>query len=73
MKTTTTTPRTFDVIFNDDYYTDRKGFAASADYCLQYINAHNGTNESFFADYSGGIVQVVCNEDGAVIHEERVI
>jgi hypothetical protein len=73
MKNTTTTPRTFDVIFNDANNTDRKGFAASADYCLQYVTAHNGTNDSYFADYSGGVVQVVCNEDGEVIHEERVI
>jgi hypothetical protein len=73
MKNTTTTPRTFDVVFNDANNTSAKGFAASLDYCLQYITAHNGTQESFFADYRGGVVQVVCNEDGEVIHEERVI
>ncbi len=73
MKNATTTTRTFDVIFNDQHNTSAKGFAASLDYCLQYVTAHNGTNESYFADYQGGFVQVVCNEDGAVIHEERVI
>ena len=72
MKNTTTTPRTFDVVFNDANNTSAKGFTASADYCLQYINAHNGTQESFFADYFGGVVQIVCNQDGEVIHEERI-
>jgi hypothetical protein len=72
MKNTTTT-RTFDVVFNDDHNTSAKGFTASLDYCLRYVTAYNGTNESFFGDYSGGVVQIICNEDGAVIHEERVV
>lgn len=38
-----------------------------------YGNAHNGTNESYFADYKGGTVSIVCNETGETIYEEEVI
>lgn len=68
MKTTTT----FNVVFNDSDNSNDKGFSESLDYCMNYIEKNNGTNESYFADYKGGIVQVVCNETGDVMHEEVV-
>jgi len=33
---------------------------------------YNGTDESYFADYKGGVVSVVCNETGEMIYEENV-
>jgi hypothetical protein len=57
-------PHTFDVIFHDENHSNAKGFAATEEYCIDYITRHNGTNESYFADYKGGTVQVVCNETG---------
>ena len=63
---------TFNVVFNDSDNSNDKGFSDSLDYCMSYIKKNNGTNESYFADYKGGIVQVVCNETGDVMHEEVV-
>jgi hypothetical protein len=61
--------RTYDVHFNDSEDSNSKNFvAASYDYC----KAYNGTNESYFADYKGGTVSIVCNETGETVHEEEV-
>jgi len=70
--TTANNARTFDVVFIDDNNSNSKGFKATEEYCFDYIKNHNGTDESYFSNYKGGVVQVVCNEDGEVIHEEFV-
>jgi hypothetical protein len=72
MKTLDETMNTFDVVFQDDENSNSKGFHESLDYCKRYISMYNGTNESYFEDYKGGIVQVVCNETEEVIYEEEV-
>lgn len=45
---------------------------ATIEYCREYIRQNNGTNESYFADYKGGMVSIVCNETGETIYEEEV-
>lgn len=67
-----TEPVTFDVVFNDNNDSNSKGFQDTAAYCYMYIQRYNGTNESYFKDYKGGTVQVVCNETGEVVYEEEV-
>ena len=47
---------TYNVVFNDDNDSNDKGFEQTLDYCKNYIATYNGTNESYFADYKGGIV-----------------
>lgn len=65
--------RTYDVVFNDEYDSNSKNFVcASYDYCKSYIESNNGTNESYFEDYKGGIVSIVCNETGETVYEEEV-
>ncbi len=62
----------YDVVFNDGEKSDRKGFNSfSETYCQDYIDTYNGTNESYFADYKGGMVSIV-NKEGDVIYEEEV-
>ena len=63
---------TYDIIFNDNQNSNNKGFAQTLEYCKNYINTYNGTNESYFADYKGGIVQVVCNETEQIVYEEEI-
>ena len=54
--------KTYDVVFNDDYASDSKGWHETKEECINYTQTYNGTNESYFEDYKGGVVQVVCNE-----------
>jgi hypothetical protein len=63
---------TYDVVFNDDTDSNSKGFNSGFDYCKDYIHMYNGTNESYFEDYKGGTVQIVCNETEEVVYEEEV-
>lgn len=63
---------TFDIIFNNNESSDCKGFKATFEYCMDYISMHNGTNESYFADYKGGTVDVVCNETGEPYFSDSV-
>lgn len=62
----------YDVVFQSDDSSNSKGFDSSFDYCKDYIRMYNGTNESYFEDYKGGIVQIVCNETEDVVYEEDV-
>ncbi|RGN96753.1 hypothetical protein DXB37_03725 [Bacteroides uniformis] len=61
--------KTYDIYFNDSSDSNNKGFASTLDYCMDYINTYNGTDESFFADYKGGTVSIVCNETGETVYE----
>lgn len=67
-----TSKLSYNVVFNDDNNSNDKGFEQTLDYCKNYIATYNGTNESYFADYKGGIVQIVCNENDEVVYEEEV-
>jgi hypothetical protein len=65
--------KTYDIVFQDSENSNNKGFKLSLDDAIQYIEQFNGTSESYFADYKGGIVQVVDNETGEVAHQEQII
>jgi len=64
--------KTYDVHFNDSTDSDSKGFSETLQYCKDYIQSNNGTNESYFEDYNGGIVSVICNETGEEVYSETV-
>lgn len=64
--------KTYDVHFNDNNDSNNKGFSETLEYCKHYIRHNNGTNESYFADYKGGTVSIVCNETGETVYEEEV-
>jgi hypothetical protein len=61
---TKSTKKTYDVHFNDDKDSNNKGFKESITYCKNYIKLNNGSKSSYFANYKGGTVSVVCNETG---------
>lgn len=63
---------TFDVVFYDDENSNSKGFAIDLHSAIAYIQANNGSNFSYFADYKGGTVSVVCNVTGVTVYEEQV-
>jgi hypothetical protein len=56
--------RTYDVVFNDDESSNSKGMEATIEECREYIRENNGTSWSYFGDYKGGCVSIVCNETG---------
>lgn len=68
----TTSNNTYDIFFNDSENSNNKGFALSLEDAKAYIANNNGTNNSYFADYKGGTVSIVCNETNETVYEEEV-
>lgn len=64
--------KTYNIIFNSENDSNDLGFKKSRDYCIDYIRTNNGTNFSYFGDYKGGVVSVVCNETGETVWETDV-
>lgn len=63
----------FDVRFDSDTMSDRKGFKSSYEYCFDYISMYNGTNESYFEDYKGGTVSIIdIDADERIIYSEEI-
>ena len=65
--------KTYDVHFNDNSSSNSKGFKVSLKAAKAYITHNNGTNNSHFADYKGGVVSVVCNETDETVFETEVL
>ena len=62
----------YDVYFDDEYESNCKGWNVSSAECKDYIDAYNGTNESYFADYKGGTVSLYCSELDKTVYETEV-
>jgi len=65
--------KTYDVHFNDDQDSNNKGFELTIQECKDYIEMWNGSDESYFEDYKGGIVSVVENETGETVFETEIL
>jgi hypothetical protein len=64
--------KTYNIFFNDNENSNDLGFSQPLDYCKNYIGMHNGTNHSYFEDYKGGTVSIVCNETEETVFETEV-
>lgn len=64
--------KTYNVVFNDETDSNDKGFKSAFETCYDYIQSNNGTDDSYFADYKGGTVSIVCNETGEEVYSEVV-
>ena len=63
---------TYDIYFNDSENSNNKGFNMILEEAKEYIRIYNGTNESYFADYKGGTVSIVCNENGEEVYNTTI-
>lgn len=64
--------KTYDVHFNDNNDSNSKGFKLRFDDAKAYIESNNGTNNSYFEDYKGGMVLIVDNETSETVFETEV-
>lgn len=63
---------TYDVVFNDDWNSNCKGWHESMEYCIEYIQHYNGSGTSYFEDYKSGVVEVICNETSELVYKEFI-
>ena len=64
--------KTYNIFFNNGENSNDLGFKSTLEYCENYIKTHNGTNHSYFEDYKGGSVSIVCNETEETVYETEV-
>jgi hypothetical protein len=64
--------KTYDVCFNNEIASNNKGFALSFEECKDYIDFYNGTLVSYFADYRGGTVSIVCRETDETVYTTKI-
>lgn len=63
---------TYDIFFHSNTSVDNKGFHISLQDAKDYIKTHNGTDHSYFADYKGGNVCIVCNQTDEEVYSEII-
>jgi len=64
--------QTYDIRFQSNDSSMNKGFRFSLEQAENYISIRNSTNNSYFEDFKGGMVQIVCNETEEVIFETEI-
>ena len=64
--------QTYDIFFHSNDSSMNNGFRLSLEQAENYISMHNGTNHSYFQDFKGGLVQIVCNETEEVVYETEI-
>lgn len=60
---------TYDVQFHNENYSNSKGFEMTFQQALDYINNADRTT-SYWPDYRGGVVQIVCNQTGQTTYTQ---
>ena len=63
---------TFDVIFHNQESSNSKGFKLTFEECKDYIETYIGTDNSYFADYKGGIVCILCDYNGITYFQKTI-
>lgn len=63
---------TYDVIFNDDNSSNNKGIHGSKDECMRWIESNRHDSSTYFGDYKGGTVSIVCDQTEETIYEEKL-
>lgn len=63
---------TYDVVFNDDYNSNNKGIRGTYNECMNWINGCRHDQSTYFGDYKGGTVSIVCNETGEYVYNEDI-
>lgn len=63
---------TFDVQFDNEILSNSEGFNISYKDCKDWISFYRNDNSTYFGDYKGGTVSIVCNETGETVYSEPI-
>lgn len=59
--------KTYDIVFNDRFDSNSKGIHGTEQGCRDWIKNNRTT---YFGDYVGGTVSIVCSQTGEIVYEE---
>lgn len=63
---------TYDVQFDDDTDSNSLGINGTYQECIDWIDCNRHDKSTYFGDYVGGTVSVVCVESGEFIYSEEI-
>lgn len=64
--------KTYDVIFNDSCDSNSKNIHDTIEECMSWIHANRHDDSTYFGDYKGGTVSIVCDQTGETVYEENI-
>lgn len=64
---------TYDVIFNDECESNSKGIHGTYEECMNWIEFNRNDKSTYFGDYLGGTVSIVCEQTGDYVYNEDIL
>lgn len=64
--------KTYDIHFNDSNDSNNEGFSYTIEECMLWIESNRNDSSTYFGDYKGGTVSIVCNETGEEVYSEII-
>ncbi|GAE15803.1 hypothetical protein JCM6292_2138 [Bacteroides pyogenes JCM 6292] len=64
--------KTYDVVFNDSFDSNSKNIHGTEQECRDWIDNNRNDKSTYFGDYVGGTVSIVCEETGETVYEETI-
>lgn len=65
--------KTYDVYFNDENNSNNEGLYSSYEDCMAWIEFNRHDKSTYFGDYRGGTVSIICNETGEEVYTEVIL
>lgn len=64
--------KTYDVVFNDSHSSDSKNIHGTIEECMIWIKNNRNDKSTYFGDYVGGTVSIICEQSGETVYEEEI-
>ena len=64
--------KTYDVVFNDSNDSNSKGIHGTYDECMSWIESNRYDQSTYFGDYKGGTVSIVCDQTEEEVYSESI-
>lgn len=63
---------TYNVEFNDYNDSNSVNIHGTIDECMSYIHCNKNDESTYFGDYKGGTVSIVCEQTGEEVYSEDI-
>ncbi|MDY5353337.1 MAG: hypothetical protein SPG69_04815 [Bacteroides pyogenes] len=64
--------KTYDVVFNDSFDSNSKNIHGTIEECRDWIKKNRNDKSTYFGDYVGGTVSIICEQSGETVYEETI-
>lgn len=64
--------KTYDVLFNDSNDSNNQGIHGTFEECMNWIEWNRNDKSTYFGDYSGGVVSIICEQTSETVYMEDI-